>query len=80
MPPPNLTGLIPYVRDDLVDRFGESIAEEIKPLEIQKWLKSLNEVNGLAWTTMSKIRGLMHRIYKIGLLHECITRNPAVSF
>ena len=59
-----------YVRDYLVERFGDSIAEDIKPLEIQKWLKSLNETNGLAWTTVSKIRGLMHRIYKVGILHE----------
>jgi len=65
-----------YVRDYLVDRFGESIAEDVKPLEIQKWLKSLHEVNGLAWTTISKIRGLMHRIYKIGILHECVAKNP----
>ena len=56
-----------YVRDYLIKRFGENIAEDIKPLEIQKWLKSLNETNGLAWTTIAKIRGLMLRIYKIGI-------------
>ncbi|MFZ3341725.1 MAG: hypothetical protein WA213_12635 [Terriglobales bacterium] len=68
-----------YVRDYLVKRFGEAIAEEIKPLEIQKWLKSLNETNGLAWTTIAKIRGLMLRIYKIGLRHEesCAARRDA---
>jgi integrase len=65
-----------YVRDYLVKRFGEQIAEDIKPLEIQKWLKSLNEANGLAWTTIAKIRGLMHRIYKIGILHEHVAKNP----
>lgn len=65
-----------YVRDYLVKRFGEQIAEDIKPLEIQKWLKSLNETNGLAWTTIAKIRGLMHRIYKIGILHEHVAKNP----
>jgi hypothetical protein len=32
-----------YVRDYLIKRFGQQIAEDIKPLEIQKWLKSLNE-------------------------------------
>ena len=67
-----------YVRDYLVNRFGEAIAEDIKPLEIQKWLKSLNETNGLAWPTISKIRGLMHRIYKIGILHECVAKNPVL--
>src|SRR5215472_5535577 len=45
-----------YVRDYLTTRFGERIAEDIKPLEIQKWLKSLNETGGLAWTTVAKIR------------------------
>jgi len=67
-----------YVRDYLIKRFGERIAEDIKPLEIQKWLKSLNEVNGLAWTTIAKIRGLMHRIYKVGILHEHVAKNPVL--
>ena len=65
-----------YVRDYLIKRFGENVADDIKPLDIQKWLKSLNETNGLAWTTIAKIRGLMHRIYKIGILHEHVAKNP----
>jgi integrase len=68
-----------YVRDYLIGRFGDAIAEDIKPLEIQKWLKSLNETNGLAWTTIAKIRGLMHRIYKVGILHERVGKNPVES-
>jgi len=67
-----------YVRDYLVKRFGESIAENIKSLEIQKWLKSLNDTGGLAWTTIAKLRGLMHRIYKIGVLHEHVVKNPVL--
>src|ERR1700761_1633867 len=62
-----------YVRDYLCGRFGEQIAEDIKPLEIQRWLKSLHDGNGLAWTTVSKIRGIMHRIYKIAVLHELVS-------
>ena len=65
-----------YVRDYLIDRFGEQIADDIKPLEVQKWLKSLNHINGLAWTTIAKMRGIMHRIYKVGVLHELVTKNP----
>ncbi len=65
-----------YVRDYLTRRFGGQIAEDIKPLEIQKWLKSLVEQHGLAWTTVSKIRGLMLRVYKIGILHEHVSKNP----
>lgn len=67
-----------YVRDYLIGRFGQQIADDIKPLEIQKWLKSLNESNGLAWTTVSKIRGIMLRIYKIGVRHEHVSRNPVL--
>ena len=59
-----------YVRDYLIERFGEQIAEDVKPLDIQKWLKSLHEANGLAWTTVSKIWGLMLPTYKIAALHD----------
>ena len=64
-----------YVRDYLIKRFGQRIAEDIKPLEIQKWLKSLNETGGLAWPTIAKMRGLMHRIYKVGILHEYVAQS-----
>jgi len=67
-----------YVRDYLVARFGEQIAEDIKPLEIQKWLKALHDAQGLAWTTVSKIRGIMLRIYKVGVLHEHASKNPVL--
>ena len=43
-----------------------------------KWLKSLNDTAGLAWTTIAKLRGLMHRLYKIGVLHEHIAKNPVL--
>src|SRR5207249_6135806 len=58
------------VRAYLIPRFGNEIAEDIKPLDIQRWLKSLHDSNSLAWTTISKMRGVMRRIYKIGVLHE----------
>jgi hypothetical protein len=63
-----------YVRDYLIKRFGEAIADDIKPLDIQRWLKSLNKADGLAWTTISKIRGIMLRIYKIGIRHEHVSK------
>jgi integrase len=67
-----------YVRDYLVKRFGEQIAEDIKPLEIQRWLKSLHDASGLAWTTIAKLRGIMHRVYKVGILHEHVAKNPVL--
>jgi integrase len=68
-----------YVRKYLVARFGQQIADDIAPLDIQRWMKALHDSNGLAWTTISKIRGLMLRIYKIGILHGLVTKNPAAA-
>ena len=65
-----------YVRDYLSVRWGSEIADDIRPLEIQRWMKSLHTDNGLAWKTVSKIRGIMHRVYKVGLLHELVSKNP----
>lgn len=67
------------VRAYLVPRWGKEIADEIKPIEIQRWLKFLNTDKGLAWTTVSKFRGTMLRIYKTGLLHELVTKNPLLA-
>jgi integrase len=64
------------VRSYLIPRWGHEIADDIKPLELQRWLQSLHNDKGLAWTTVSKFRGTMLRVYKIGLLHELITENP----
>jgi integrase len=65
-----------YVRDYLIAHWGPVLAEEIKPLKLQRWLKSLHEEAGLAWTTVSKIRGIMLRIFKIGIRHELVAANP----
>ena len=65
------------VRQHLIPRWGNEIAEDIKPLDLQRWLKSLHSDKELAWTTVSKIRGVMLRIYKVGILHELVSKNPA---
>ncbi len=64
------------VRDYLIARWGDEIAEDIKPLDIQRWLKSLNSEKKLAWPTIAKMRGVMSRIYKVGILHERVSKNP----
>ena len=56
----------------------ESRTGTAKPLEIQRWLQSLHSDQGLAWTTISKMRGTMLRVYKVGILHELVKRNPVV--
>lgn len=66
------------VRAYLMPRFGNEIAEDIKPLDIQRWFKSLHETGGLAWTTIAKMRGVMSRIYKVGILHEHAAKNPVL--
>jgi len=65
-----------YVRDYLCKRWGGEIAEDIKALELQRWLKSLHDEQELAWTTIAKIRGIMLRVYKVGVLHDLVTVNP----
>jgi integrase len=64
------------VRDYLIARFGDEIAEDIKPLDIQRWLKSLHTDNKLAWATIAKMRGVMSRVFKVGILHERVSKNP----
>ena len=66
-----------HICDDyLVPRFGTAVAADIKPLEIQRWLKMLHEQKGLSWSTVSKIRGVMSRAYKTGILHQLVSVNP----
>ncbi len=67
------------VRGYLIPRWGKEIADDVKPLDIQRWLKSLHTDQGLAWTTISKFRGTMLRVYKVGILHEQVTRNPVLA-
>ena len=62
----------------VIARWGNEIAEGVKSLDIQRWLKSLNTESKLAWTTIAKMRGDMSRIYKVGALHERVTKNPVL--
>jgi len=65
-----------YVRDFLIAEWGDEIAEDIEPLEIQKWFNALHNKEEYGWTTVSKIRGIMNRIFKIGIIHKKVTKNP----
>jgi integrase len=67
-----------YTRNYLIPRWGGEIADEIKPLDLQRWLKSLHIEDELAWPTIAKLRGIMLRIYKIGIRHEFVTKNPVL--
>ena len=65
-----------YVRDVLIAKWGDEIAEEIPPLAIQKWFNALHSKDGYAWSTVSKIHGIMNRVYKVGMIHGKVQRNP----
>ena len=41
-------------------------------------LSRLNTESKLAWTTIAKMRGVMSRIYKVGILHERVAKNPVL--
>ena len=64
------------VRDYLTARWGCEAAEDIKPLAIQRWLKSLHSEKQLEWPTITKIRGIMSRVYKVGIIQGRISINP----
>jgi integrase len=64
------------VRDYFIPRWGTKIAEDIRPLDIQRWLKSLHTDRQLAWPTIAKMRGVLSRIYKVGIVHELVSKNP----
>ena len=67
------------VRDILIEEWGEQIAEDIEPLEIQKWFNRLHNTDQYAWTTVSKIRGIMDRIFKVGIIHRKVAKNPVAG-
>jgi deoxyribodipyrimidine photolyase-like uncharacterized protein len=59
-----------YVRDILVAKWGNQVADDIEPLEIQKWFNRLHNKDEYAWPTVSKVRGIMSRIYRVGIIHK----------
>jgi len=65
-----------YVRHVLVAKWRDEVAESIEPLEIHRWFNRLHNKDEYAWTTVSKIRGIMDRIFKVGIIHQKVTKNP----
>ncbi|HXY09284.1 MAG TPA: hypothetical protein VEI52_15685 [Terriglobales bacterium] len=64
------------MRDILIAKWGAQVAEDIEPLEVQKWFNALHHKEQYEWTTVSKIRGIMNRIFKVGIIHKKVSRNP----
>jgi integrase len=64
------------VRHYLIPRWGEQLAADIKPIDIQRWFAYLHKEQALANSTVGKIRTIFQRVYKIGLRHELVDKNP----
>ena len=66
--------------DYLVPRWGDSLAEEMEPRDIEKWLSELSVdkkgAQGLHWNTLSKIRSIMKQIYAHAQREKFIPKNP----
>ena len=67
------------VDDYLKPRWGNRIAEGIKPLEIEQWLGSLHEDEKLAWPTIAKIRNTMSQVYQHAQRCELIPRSTSCN-
>ena len=43
---------------------------------LRRWFNRLHNKEDYGWTTVSKIRGIMNRIFKIGIIHKKVSKNP----
>jgi integrase len=72
--PGTVRNLRHIIDDYLKPRWGNRIAQEIKPLEIEQWFGSLYQDEELAWPTIDKIRRTMSQVYSHGQRCELIPR------
>jgi integrase len=63
------------LRNRLIPRWGKRIALSIQPLEIERWLESLGEEEGLENPTLDKLRRIMSLVYRNGQRYGLIPRN-----
>jgi integrase len=54
----------------LIPRWGDRLAIEIKPLEIEQWLESLRREAKLEWPTIDKTRRVMSLVYNCAQRHQ----------
>lgn len=66
--------------DYLIPHWGEYIAEEIEPRDIEEWLAALSVdtkgAEGLEWDTLNKIRSVMKQIYAHAQRSKLIPKSP----
>jgi len=62
----------------ILPRWGEELASEIKPLEVEAWFETLastpqrDNQKPLAWTSITKIKSIMAQVFKHAQRHELI--------
>jgi len=59
-----------YLDNYIVPKFGKMHADSIKPNVIFNWLGELQDQNGLAGPTVSKIKAIMHKTFAWGQLQD----------
>ena len=64
------------VRKHLLPRWARISRMTSNPSTSSAGSNRCTRIRELAWTTVSKVRGIMVRIYKTGILHELVTKNP----
>lgn len=64
----------------LLPRWGKSIAVNIEPLDVERWLQSVKRDKGLANPTLDKLKRVMSLVYKsaqrFGLINRGEEANP----
>lgn len=63
------------LKNRLVPRWGKRVALSIQPLEIERWLESLGEEEGLENPTRDKLRRVMSLVYRNGQRYGLIPRD-----
>jgi integrase len=58
----------------LIPRWGDRLAKEIEPLEIEQWLESLHRDSKLEWPTLDKTRRVMNLVYDHGQRQKYLPR------
>jgi len=63
------------LRNRLLPRWGNRIALGIEPLEVEQWLKTLKQEEGLANPTLDRMRRVMSLVYRHSQRYGLLPRN-----
>jgi integrase len=63
------------LRNRLLPRWGNRVALDVEPLEVEQWLTALKREEGLANPTLDRMRRVMSLVYRHGQRYGLIPRN-----